>query len=77
LSTSALRTLIQTGAAEVLPLDRIVREAKAELEAIEKACAVLYQYGVVHNEYGDEHETTPTLAAAADHLMKIGEEQEP
>ena len=37
MSTKALRQLIQSGQHEVLPLDRVVREALAEVEAIERA----------------------------------------
>lgn len=55
-------------------MQAMAAEALAEVEAIEKACRLLYHQGVVHNELGEQHETTPQLDAAADHLMKIGEE---
>lgn len=48
--------------------------ALAEVEAIEKACVMLYRQGVVQNELGEEHESTKALDDAADHLMRIGEE---
>lgn len=51
--------------------------AWGELEAIQKACAMLHLHGVVHNMNGEEHETTKELDAAANLLMRIGDEESP
>ena len=75
MSTKAIREVIEAYRKTTIPIPERhpkVLAALEEVEAIEKACVTLYQYGVVNNEFGDEHETTPALDAAADHLMTIG-----
>lgn len=52
------------------------RRALAEVEAIKKACLVLYRHGVVHSMRVSESEDDEEVDEAADVLHRIGRDQE-